>query len=269
VLVSTEGLMSICPTCGSVHEDNAALKETLTKQAKEIAGLKRALTEAHRSGPLMDEIREVFDHWVRRLGKRENTVLGKQRVEAVRARLKEGFTVERLKRAIDGCATDDWAMGRVRKSNGKTYNDLGKHICVSDEAVERFEQMTEKATNVVQLRPRARQPMFDPLARPLDRALIALRREFGSDSVTTLCAELNRAGRYDEWWSVCPVQPGLGQPMRIRESGGVPGGSLDLACAHGCLPSVLAEAIRGLEAKRDEAKVPVAERLVTPGAIRR
>jgi hypothetical protein len=165
----------------------------------------------------MDEIREVFDHWKVTLGKRPNTVLGKQRVEAVRARLKEGFTVERLKRAIDGCATDDWAMGRVRKSNGKTYNDLGKHICVSDEAVERFEQMADKRTNVVELRPQ-RQRDDDPYWRPLDRAIAALRREFGSDSVTTLCAELNRAGRYDEWWSVCPVKPDVSQPMRLRET---------------------------------------------------
>lgn len=257
--------MAICPTCGSVHEDVQALNATVTKQAKEITGLKRALQDSHRNGPLMDEIREVFDYWKHTLGKRNDVVLGKNRVDAVRARLKEGFTVERLKRAVDGCATDDWAMGRVRKSNGKTFNDLGKHICVSDEAVERFEEMAEKPkqSNVVELRPRRQPAMYDPYWRPLDRAISALRREFGSDSVTTLCAELNQAGRYDEWWSVCPVRPDISQPLRLRESGGVPGGSLDLACVHGCLPSQLADAIRRLEAKQEAARVP--QRL-SPGA---
>jgi hypothetical protein len=262
-----EGLMAICPTCGSVHEDVQALQATVAAQAKEIAGLKRALSSAHRNGPLMDEIREVFDYWKLTLGKRADVVLGKSRIDAVRARLKEGFTVERLKRAIDGCATDDWAMGRVRKTNGKTFNDLGKHICVSDEAVERFEQMADKRpSNVVELRSR-KVATYDPFWRPLDRAVIALRREFGRDAVDVLWADLNKAGRYDEWWSVCPIQPGLGQPLRIRESGGIPGASLDLACGHGCLPTALADAIRSLEAKQDAARVEQPERIVTPGAI--
>lgn len=261
-----ERLMAICPTCGSAHEDVAALQATVAAQSKEIAGLKRALAAAHRNGPLMDEIREVFDYWKVTLGKRSDVVLGKGRIDAVRARLKEGFTVERLKRAVDGCATDDWAMGRVSKTGGKTFNDLGKHICVSDEAVERFEQMAEKPkSNVVELRPR-RVATYDPFWRPLDRAIVALRREFGRDAVDVLWADLNKAGRYDEWWSVCPVQPDLGQPMRIRETGGVPGGSLDLACGHGCLPTALANAIRALEAKQAAAHVPVSEVVVPPGA---
>lgn len=257
--------MAICPTCGTVHEDVQALQATVTGQQKEIAGLKRALQQAHRNGPLMDEIREVFDYWKVTLGKRSDVVLGKQRIDAVRARLKEGFTVDRLKKAVDGCATDDWAMGRVRKSNGQVFNDLGKHICVSEEAVERFEAKAEKSkpSNVVELRPRRQAAMYDPYWRPLDRAISALRREFGSDSVTTLCAELNKAGRHDEWWSVCPVKPGPGQPLRIRETGNVPGASLELACVHGCLPSQLLDAIRGLEYRQESDRVPQ----LSPGAI--
>lgn len=137
-------LMAVCPTCGAVHEDLAAKEAQNTKLAKENVGLRRALADQHRSGPRMDEIREVFEHWVETLGKRHDTVLGDARTKAVKARLNEGFTVDRLKKAIDGCKLDDWAMGRLKKTRGQTFNDLAKHICASDETVERFEEMVDK-----------------------------------------------------------------------------------------------------------------------------
>jgi hypothetical protein len=143
-VVGVADLKAVCPTCGSVHEDVEALNATVARLAKENAGLRGQLTQMHRNGPLMEEIQDVFDYWVRRLGKRGDTVLGEARIKAVRARLKEGFTVERLKRAIDGCETDDWAMGRAPKTGGKTFNDLGKHVCLSDETVERFEKMATR-----------------------------------------------------------------------------------------------------------------------------
>jgi hypothetical protein len=262
-----EAMRVSCPRCGLVHEDVEALQATVTKQAKEIVALKRALNEQRRTGPHMDEINEVFDYWKVKLGKRSDVVLGKQRIDAVRARLREGFTVERLKRAIDGCATDDWAMGRVKRSGGKSFNDLGKHICNSEASVETFEELVDKprSDNVVELRPKG-QATHDPLRRPLDRAILALRREFGVDAVDGRFPEPGRPNRAPEWWSVCPVNPGLGQPMRIRERAGR-SSSLELDCVHGCLPSQLLDAIKALEDRQEQAQVPMRARArLSPGA---
>lgn len=134
-------MKAVCEACGSVHEEVETMRATLVKLQQENGGLRSQLTQMHSSGPLMDDIYEVFDYWCRRLRLRSDTVLGEARKKAVRARLKEGFTVHRLKRAIDGCERDDWAMGRAPKTKGKTFNDLAKHICASDETVERFERL--------------------------------------------------------------------------------------------------------------------------------
>jgi hypothetical protein len=249
-----QGLMSVCPTCGLIHEENAALRATIAKQSKQMVGLEQALRNATRTGPLMAEITEVFFYWVERHGKRKDTVLGDARIKAVRARLKEGFTVVRLKKAIDGCVLDDWAMGRVKKTNGKTFNDLAKHICVSDEAVERFEQMTEKPAQPTPLR--VVQSRDDPFSRPLDRALVALRREFGWDSIMAQWEP--EKYHAESWWAPCPLHPAIGQPMRIREQSGRHGGRLEFACAQGCLPTVLFEAVRELEYRDANQLGPVA-----------
>jgi hypothetical protein len=53
------------------------------------------------------EAREVFDHWVTRFKKRA-VVLSHIRVRAIQGRLDEGYSVERLKLAIEGCAQSAW-----------------------------------------------------------------------------------------------------------------------------------------------------------------
>jgi hypothetical protein len=57
--------------------------------------------------PSPDEV-AVFEHWRQTLGKRSDTLLSDGRLGFIRDRLGEGYTVERLKLAIDGVLKDDW-----------------------------------------------------------------------------------------------------------------------------------------------------------------
>lgn len=76
----------------------------------------------------------VFDHWKRVLN-HPRSKLDPKRANAVRARLREGHSVEDLQKAIDGCARTPWNMGQ--NDQGKRFDDLGL-ICRDAAHVERF-----------------------------------------------------------------------------------------------------------------------------------
>jgi hypothetical protein len=81
---------------------------------------------------------QVFVHWQAVLmpGAKKTT----ERINRIKARLKEGFTVEQLCQAIDGAANDDWLMGRDPKSRPGGYRDL-KTVLRDAAQVERLIQV--------------------------------------------------------------------------------------------------------------------------------
>jgi hypothetical protein len=246
-------------------ENDLRLKEEQERGLlREIARLKGELTKQERARVAGAEVQQVFDHWAdhpKRTGRK--AVLGESRKKLIRDRIRElrendiDTPVDHLKRAIDGLMSRPYVKtggGRTADPRGaKRYASI-EHALRDEKAIETCVGYLEKPDNVVPLRPRE---THDPFHRPLDRAVAALRREFGSDAVYGRFADDERQLRWDEWWSVCPVQRGLGQPMRIREVHGIRGNSLDVGCAHGCLPSQLLDAISVLEDKMFEARVEI------------
>lgn len=93
---------------------------------------------------------EVFDHWVMRMGKTKAAKLTTGRAKAIKARMAEGYTVEDLKRAVDGCAKSKHHMGM--NDQGTVYDDLTL-ICRSGEKVEQFMNNVSK---VVPINPQGR-----------------------------------------------------------------------------------------------------------------
>jgi len=87
--------------------------------------------------------------------------------------------------------------------------------------------------------------------RPLDRAIIALRSEYGNDAAEPAWLERQgKAVRLEHVRAVCPahaITPGS-RPLTLRERRG-PGGSLILGCESGCLPSRISEALKELVKK--------------------
>lgn len=79
----------------------------------------------------------VFEHWRQVFGKGPGAKFSKERKRAVVARLKEGYSVEQLCTAIDGCSRTPHNMGV--NEQGQRYDDL-ELICRTGSQVERFTQ---------------------------------------------------------------------------------------------------------------------------------
>jgi len=79
------------------------------------------------------EIRSVFEHWCAVFAKPPNTKLTKDRAAKVRARLRDGYTADALKQAIDGCSKSDWHLGANDRQT--PFTDLVT-ICKSPAAVD-------------------------------------------------------------------------------------------------------------------------------------
>lgn len=83
----------------------------------------------------VDDVQIVFDYWCQAMGKSGNAKLTDKREKAIKARLKEGYTVEHIKQAIDGCKRSPHHMGQ--NQNGTIYDDI-ELICRSGEKLEQF-----------------------------------------------------------------------------------------------------------------------------------
>lgn len=84
------------------------------------------------------DIRAVFDHWKQVMDSPKSN-LDAKRKSAIEARLKDGFTVEDLKTAIDGCRKTPHNMGD--NDRGQKFNDI-ELICRNAPNVERFMNAT-------------------------------------------------------------------------------------------------------------------------------
>jgi hypothetical protein len=102
-------------------------------------------------------VSEIFFHWQSVFGK-ERSILRGVRKRKIEARLKDGFTVDQLKKAIDGVIRSDFHMGRDKKTDGKTYIDF-KTIFRDEEQVEKFIEMADKR---VLSKQRTSPPIDDP-----------------------------------------------------------------------------------------------------------
>jgi uncharacterized protein YdaU (DUF1376 family) len=76
----------------------------------------------------------IFDHWQKKLN-HPKSKFDTKRQKAVNARLSDGYTVEDLLLAIDGCSQDSWSMGK--NDSGQIYDDL-ELICRDSAHVDKF-----------------------------------------------------------------------------------------------------------------------------------
>lgn len=77
----------------------------------------------------------VFEHWRQVMGRGASAKFTKDRRRAVEARLKEGYSTDDLKLAVDGCAVTPHNIGQ--NAQGTRFDDL-ELICRSGGHVERF-----------------------------------------------------------------------------------------------------------------------------------
>lgn len=84
----------------------------------------------HRAG----EVQEIFAYWQASLS-HPTAKLTAERRRKVEARLRQGYTVEQIKQAIDGCAASPFHRGE--NDEGRVYDDL-ELICRSGSKLENF-----------------------------------------------------------------------------------------------------------------------------------
>jgi hypothetical protein len=80
---------------------------------------------------------EIFNYWKEVMKKGPNTTPSKKRMDKVKARLKDGYDVDFIKKAIYGCSITPHNNGTDPKGNGQKYDDL-ELICRYPENLERF-----------------------------------------------------------------------------------------------------------------------------------
>lgn len=79
---------------------------------------------------------EIFKYWCEVMKKNPATTkLTPKREKAIKARLKDGYTTEQIKQAIDGCRLDPFSMGQNDRQ--KPFNDV-ELICRTGEKLESF-----------------------------------------------------------------------------------------------------------------------------------
>lgn len=150
-----------CENCAAVLEQNDALQQravadrdridalvnTVMEKDHKIAALKGQLTKLRQDSPKMADAQEVFEFWVRRLGKNARTTFGPARQTKVIARLNE----KSLHPELDRKAELKWAVrgmeampfvgpqGRqgTAERGGKRHDDLSL-VCRDETTVERF-----------------------------------------------------------------------------------------------------------------------------------
>lgn len=118
--------------------------------------------------PPADRAQVVFEHWRKVMRKTARTAFDSARRKAVEARFADGYTIDDLKRAIEGCSLTPFNRGE--NDRGERYDDL--------------ELICRTAAHVDKFRARAHADAPTPPARPDDdvlREVLGLAREQTGD----------------------------------------------------------------------------------------
>lgn len=96
-----------------------------------------------------DQVLEVYEHWMHKMHKNpKTTLLSPKRKRCIQARIRDGYALEDIKRAIDMCALSAFHMGG--NDNKKQYNDI-ELICRNSEKLEFFLQEQVQVKTISEL----------------------------------------------------------------------------------------------------------------------
>lgn len=109
------------------------------------------------------QVIEVFDYWRQVMG-HKTSKLDAKREKAIRARLKNGYTVGNLCTAIDGCKLDPWSQGANDRNT--VFDDI-ELICRDGPKVDKFIAIAGRGQKTA--RPANTQGTFDTLKRYVDK----------------------------------------------------------------------------------------------------
>jgi len=99
----------------SGHKKNRGTEEKKKQKNRKGKGSGKPQTE------FTAVIYEIYEHW-KEVMEKPRALLTDQRRDKIEARLKEGYSVEDCKKAIDGCRGSDFHMGKNERNT--QYNDI-------------------------------------------------------------------------------------------------------------------------------------------------
>lgn len=101
---------------------------------------KKRCVAGHPRNEFSGLIYEIYEYWQKVMDK-QRALLTPERRMKIDARLKEGYTIEQCKAAIDGCRSSDFHMGKNER--GTVYNDI-ELIFRNGAKLEQFAERGEK-----------------------------------------------------------------------------------------------------------------------------
>ena len=137
VVTPVEQTLNTTPTHEQLNINQEPLtinQEPLTINQEPLTN-NQLVTKDVKPAKASNDVFEIFSYWKEVMKMSNNSILNAKRDKAVKARLKEGYTVDQIKLAIVGCSMTPHNMGQ--NDNGKKYNDL-ELICRDGTNVERF-----------------------------------------------------------------------------------------------------------------------------------
>lgn len=96
-----------------------------------------------KSSELKTQVREIFEYWQRTMDHPQSKLIA-TRERAIAARLREGYTVDQVKAAIDGCRRSPFHQGQ--NDVGAVYDDLTL-ICRNGAKLEQFIALNKRPKN--------------------------------------------------------------------------------------------------------------------------
>lgn len=123
------------------------LQTTIERQARLIGQHEREKAKTDpRSDPRIKELDRLIERWKRATG-HERSKNSKDRLDLIRARLKDGYTVEQIELAIDGLAACPYVVDAQRSRTGhpsQRYDQL-EHCLKGGARLERFAVLGHRA----------------------------------------------------------------------------------------------------------------------------
>lgn len=238
----------------ALHAENDRLREAfridiqnlqadIVGKNRELARVKRELTGIlDPDSPEAEEVKGLLDLWWREVKDSDPRVhhgLDSTRAAKVRAAVKRRKRrrkgggdyggVDICRKAILGVKYDDWAMGRVAKTQGKSFNDIAEHILNTDEDIEKFARLFDQnfVTAPEVYRRLVEGGMKLPERKHPMRIALEGLRELGCD--------YRESSTPGQWVAQCPYHEDRPWSLYVRMAYG----RCRMLCSHGCDEYVL------------------------------
>lgn len=138
-----------CPNCTELEDTVTGHELTIKKQSLHIGRLERELkryAEAEAHHPRAKEIEQLIERW-KVATDHPKAKVSKDRIEIVKARLKDGYDLDALELAIDGIGHFRYVVNgqRVRTGNPSQRHDALSLALKGGENLERFANLGAQA----------------------------------------------------------------------------------------------------------------------------